>query len=255
MANQGAPLTRWASRVCLVVLMTLGAAALHADGPEVEAETTDWMSKARGALARGGDDAFALAASALKNDPQGAEENLHMALTMFWGGHFEDAARYMRRAVSADRNLLMSQKVLADSLPAEAAKDRLIELAEEAEDDPELCFLTGSLLLIDKDRTRALAFLVRAEELAGTDAQAAKLADTEAEDRNELRGKASLSDGQWADAARSYTFAALDSPTVAEHYAGLVIALGGSGDDRIRIPQIELNRFHAASRIGYQIGN
>ena len=116
MANQGAPLTRWASRVCLVVLMTLGAAILHADGPE--AEVTDWMSKARGALARGGDDAFALAASALKNDPQGAEENLHMALTMYWGGHFEDAARYMRRAVSSDRNLLMGQKVLADSMPA-----------------------------------------------------------------------------------------------------------------------------------------
>lgn len=225
----GAPLTRWAPRVCLVAMIALLAPLAHADGPETE--VTDWMAKARGALAKGGDDALSLAAKALKADSDGADENLHMALAMFWGGHFEDSARYMRRAVSSDRNLLMSQKVLADSMPEKDAKARIVELAQEVEDNPELCFLTGTLLLIDKDRTRALAFLVRAEELAGTDAQAAKLADADAEDRNKLRGEAALAAGEWADAARSFTFAALDSPTVAEHYAGLVLALAGSGDD------------------------
>lgn len=242
----GAPLTRWAPRLCLVAIFALGAACLHADGPE--AEVTDWMSKARGALARGGDDALSLAATALKADADGADENLHMALTMFWAGHFGDGARYMRRAVSTDRNLLMSQKVLADSMPAEDAKSRLIELAQAVENDPELCFLTGTLLLIDKDRTRALAFLVRAEELAGTDAQAAKLADPDAEDRNKLRGEAALASGEWADAARSFTFAALDSPTVAEHYAGLIVALSGSGDDAgaLRIADTLYARYRAA---------
>ena len=225
----GAPLTRWAPHVCLVAILAVGAACLHAEGPD--SEMTDWMSKARGALARGGDDALSFAAKALKAQPEGATENLHMALAMFWAGHFEDSARYMRRAVSSDRNLLMSQKVLSDSMPAETALSRLVEVAEECQDDPELCFLTGTLLLIDKDRTRALAFLVRAEELAGTDAQAAKLADDSADDRNKLRGETALRGGDWSDAARSFTFAALESPTVAEHYAGLVVALAGSADD------------------------
>ena len=146
------------------------------------------MSKARGALAQGSSDALSFGAKALKSDPGGASENLHMALTMFWAGHFEDSARYMRRAVSSDRKLMMSQKVLSDSMPSEDAKFRLAELALGAENDSELCFLTGTLLLIDKDRARALAFLVRAEELAGTDMQAARLADEKAEDRNRLRG-------------------------------------------------------------------
>src|SRR5690606_34957552 len=91
---------------------------------------------------------------------------------------------------------------------------RLLTLAEEAGDDADKCFLTGTLLLLNKDRTRALAFLVRAEELAGTDAQAALLADSDADDRNEARGKTALNAGEWDEAARSFTFAALESPAV-----------------------------------------
>ncbi|MBZ0136547.1 MAG: hypothetical protein K8I27_09260 [Planctomycetes bacterium] len=204
-------------------------ACLQADGPETEVE--DWMSRARGALARGGDDALPLATRALKADPQGADENLQMSFALFWGGHFEDSARYMRRAVNADRNLLLARKALSNAMPANDAGARLVELGQAAEGDAELCFLAGTMLLIDQDRTRALAFLVRAEELAGTDAQAAILADPDAEDRNRLRGEAALVEGDWSDAVRSFTFAALDAPTIAEHYAGVVIALSASGDD------------------------
>lgn len=226
--TRGAPLTRWAPCFCLFVAICLAAAPLHADGPS--GEITDWLGKARSALATGNSEALSLAARALKNDPDGADENLLMSLAMFWAGHGDDAARYMRRAVSTDRGVLEKAGRLSETMPADDAESRLLTLAEEAGDDAEKCFLTGTLLLLNKDRTRALAFLVRAEELAGTDAQAALLADSDADDRNEARGKTALNAGEWDEAARSFTFAALESPHVAEHYAGLVLALCGDGD-------------------------
>jgi tetratricopeptide (TPR) repeat protein len=227
--SAGAPLYQAAPHVVLACLLVLCAASLRADGPDAEA--AEHLPRARSALARGGDDALRLAATALKAAPAASGENLHMSLTMFWAGHFEDSARYMRRAIVADRNALAAEKPLAEQMPAGDARLRLNELATQVEDDPELCFLTGTLLLLNKDRTRALAFLIRAEELAGTDAQAARLADSNAEDRNRLRGEVALAEGDWDEAARSFTFAALDEPTVAEHYAGLALALAGSGDD------------------------
>ncbi|MCB9894327.1 MAG: hypothetical protein H6839_07755 [Planctomycetes bacterium] len=202
---------------------------MRADGPATE--TPNWLEQAKSALAKGSDDAATFAAKALKAQPLGAAENRQMALTLFWTGHFEDSARYLRRALAAERDALLDQPKLAKLMPTDDARDRLTQLAGKVEKDPELCFLAGCVLMLDGDRTRALAFLVRAEELAGTDAQASRLVDAKSEDRNQSRGERALIEGDWEDAARAFTFAALDAPTVAENYAGLVIALAAAGED------------------------
>jgi tetratricopeptide (TPR) repeat protein len=128
--------------------------------------------------------------------------------------------------LSADSAALAKLKPLASLMSGEDAQVRIVQVGKQAEAKVELCFLTGALLLVNRDRTLALPFLVRAEELAGTDAQASKLID--AEDRNVARGTNALRAGDWADAVTGFAFAALDSPTVAEHYAGLAIALAAS---------------------------
>jgi tetratricopeptide (TPR) repeat protein len=242
--KRGAPLTHWASRI--VFACVLLATPLYADGPETPAEP-DWLAKSRVALVKGEDEATVYAARALKKSPEFAPENRQMALVLFWSGHFEDSARHMRRALAADPNALIEQPKLGDLMPPADAKDRLNQLAPDAEKDPELCFLAGSLLLLDQDRARALAFLVRAEELAGTDGQAATLVDDQAQDRNRLRGETALQEGDWEDAVRSFTFAALDAPTVPELYAGLVIALAAQGEDAMAL-QLSANVFERYQR-------
>lgn len=221
---RGAPLTQVVPRLVFALLLAALCGPLCAD------DSTDWLKRAETALKTGDNQAIAHAARALEAEPLGAPENRQMALAMFWAGHFDDSARYMRRALTADPNALMDQPALSDAMPGETAVERLNALAEETEDDPELCFLTGALLMINRDRPRALAFLVRAAELAGTDGQAEKLIGEDESDRNELRGGLALKEGDYVDAVRSFTFAALDSPRMAEYYAGLAIALACSGD-------------------------
>ena len=229
---RGAPPSRWASRILFACVLL--AAPLYADGPEAPPDP-DWLAKSKVALVRGEDDAVVYATRALKKSPKAAPENRQMALALFWAGHFEDAARHMRRALAADPDALLDQPKLGDLIKLADARDRLNQLAAEAEKEPELCFLVGSLLLVDRDLARALAFLVRAEELAGTDGQVAALVDDKAQDRNRLRGETALQEGDWDDAVRSFTFAALDAPTRAEHYAGLVVALAAGSDDAMAL--------------------
>lgn len=228
----GTPLSLRASRVLLAALLAF-AAPLFADGPEVP--VVDWLEQTRVALAKGDADALKHAARALKDKPDGAAENRQIALVMFWAGQYEDAARYLRRALAIQPDALLNQEKLSKQMPAADMRARLVQLAPKAETEPELCFLTGAMLLLDDDRPRALAFLVRAEELAGTDGQAARLANAGERDRNELRGVAALREGAWDEAQRSFVFAALDSPTIAEHHAGLVVALAAAGDDAMAL--------------------
>lgn len=228
-----------ASRVALALLIAVAAAPLFAD--------EDALDQAATALEEGDDSAIELAAAALKQEPLGAAENRQAALTWFWAGHFEDAARYLRRALAADPNALMDRPLPSEVMPARDVTRRLNELAGQIDDDPDLCFLTGAVLLLNNDRPRALAFLVRAAELAGTDGQAdALIRDNDESDRNELRALAALKTGDYADAERSFTFAALDAPTVAEYYAGLAIALSAAGQDDMarRIAGNAYARYH-----------
>jgi hypothetical protein len=228
----GTPPSLRASRLLLAALLAF-AAPLFADGPEVP--VVDWLEKARTALAKGDAEAVKHASKALKAQPDGAAENRQMALVMAWAGHYEDSARYLRRALALKPDALLNQEKLSTQMPPADLRARLNQLAPRAESAPELCFLTGALLLLDDDRPRALAFLVRAEELAGSDGQAAKLVNAEEQDRNELRGVTALRESEWDEAQRSFLFAALDSPTVAEHHAGLVVALAAGGDDAMAL--------------------
>lgn len=230
--KRGAPLPSWASRILFAALLL--AAPLHADGPEAPAEP-DWLAKSQVALVKGEEESAVYAARALKKSPDKAPENRQMSLVLFWSGHFDDSARHMRRALAADAATLLDQPRLGSLMPPATARDRLNQLAPDAEADSELCFLTGTLLLIDQDRPRALAFLVRAEELAGTDGQVARLADAKAEDRNGRRGETALQSGEWDDAVRSFMFAALDAPTDEQLYSGLVVALAAAGDDAMAL--------------------
>ncbi len=214
----GAPLAR-------VAPLLLAIAVAHGL-PAQETEVVDWLAKSRTALAGGDKEALSHAVRALKAKPAGAPENVQACLTLFWMGQFDDSARHLRRALSADSAALAKLEPLATLMPGEDAQVRIVQVGKQAEAKVELCFLTGALLLVNRDRTLALPFLVRAEELAGTDAQASSLID--AEDRNVARGTNALRVGDWADAVAGFAFAALDSPTVAEHYAGLAVALVGS---------------------------
>ncbi|MBX3459603.1 MAG: hypothetical protein KF696_06500 [Planctomycetes bacterium] len=218
---QGAPLARVAP---LLLVLACGLHAQDANG-----ETPDWLRRAQGALSAGEAEAARYSVNALKLKPMGAPENTQMALCLFWMGQFDDAARHTRRALAADGNALAALPVLAQRMPPGDVGPRLNQLALRAEADAELCFLTGALLLVNQDRHRALAFLVRAEELAGADGQAARLSGATG-DRAVQRGIAGLRDGQWHDAARSFAFAALDAPGIAEHYTGLAIALAAARD-------------------------
>ena len=105
-------------------MLLLLAAPLRADGPA--AETPNWLAEAKSALELGSDNAASLAAKALKAKPLGAAENRQMALTLFWTGHFEDSARYLRRALSSERDALLDQPTLPKLMPAEDARERLV---------------------------------------------------------------------------------------------------------------------------------
>jgi tetratricopeptide (TPR) repeat protein len=208
----------------LLLALVLLAAPMHADGPEVE--IIDWLGRAQAALAKGDPQATRLAVRALRAKPMGAQENLHTGLSLFWMGQFEDSARYVRRALSIDASAIADMPVLSARMPAADVSARLNQLGKRVDSDTELCFLAGALLLANQQRRLALPFLVRAEELAGTDAQAARL--TGAPDRSRERGLIALRKGEWADAATAFAFAALDTPGAGEHYAGMALALAAN---------------------------
>ncbi|MCC7508834.1 MAG: hypothetical protein IT464_05635 [Planctomycetes bacterium] len=221
---QGAPLARVAPLFALLMLL---AAGLNAEGPEVEA--IDWLKRSQSALFDGNRESARYAVNALKANPMGARENVQLSLALFWMGQFDDSARYMRRALAVDPGAIVGLPPLASRMPGADVGMRLTQLALRAEADSEMCFLTGALLLIDQDRRRAIAFLVRAEELAGSDTQASRLSGN-SDDRSRQRGINSLRTGDWSDATRSFAFAALDTPGPAEHYTGMAIALAASQD-------------------------
>src|SRR5690606_4251516 len=135
----GTPLSLRASRVFLAALLAF-AAPLFADGPEVP--VVDWLEKTRAALAKGDAEALTHAARALKDKPDGAAENRQIALVMFWAGHYEDAARYLRRALAIQPDALLNQEKLSKQMPAADLRARLNQLAPKAETEPDLCFLT-----------------------------------------------------------------------------------------------------------------
>ncbi|MCC6464549.1 MAG: hypothetical protein IT463_04330 [Planctomycetes bacterium] len=213
--------------------------ALHAEGET--APQPDLAGQARTALKTGAGNAASLAAKALKANPLGSAENTNAALAMFWLGQFEDSARYLRRALAADPDALAGLARLDTLVPARDINPRLAELADRVERDADLCFLAGCLLLLNDDATRALPLLVRAEELAGADAQASRLAGratgSTGADRAHLRALAALRDNEPAEAARSFAFAAMDTPTAVENYAGLALCslLSGNRDGALRM--------------------
>ncbi len=221
---KGAPLARVAPLFALLMIL---AGGLKAEGPEVEA--IDWLKRSQSALSDGNPECARFAVHAAKAKPMGARENVQLSLVLFWMGQFDDSARYMRRALAVDPAAIAGLPPLASRMPGADVGLRLNQLALRAEADSEMCFLTGAMLLIDQDKRRALAFLVRAEELAGSDTQASRLSGN-SDDRSRQRGINSLRAGDWTDAARSFAFAALDTPGTAEHYAGMAIALAASQD-------------------------
>lgn len=213
--RHGAPPSRVAP---LLLALALLAPTLYADA----------LADAKAALSKGEASAAALATEALKANPEGASENALVALAMFRASQFDDAARYMRRAVHLDAKIIDSLEPLNELVPSPNAQIR--RLAESAADSAELCFLTGALLLMSRDRAQALPFLIRAEELAGTDAQAAALAGSVI-NRSRERGIAALREGNWLDARRAFAFSALDTQANAADYAGMALALACLGDD------------------------
>jgi tetratricopeptide (TPR) repeat protein len=232
--HHGAPLSEGAScfflpaRVLPCLLMVcLFASPLFADN---DPEPVDWLSQARDALVKGDKDALRPAVKALAARPLGAEENVQVAITLFWMGQFDDAARYMRRGLTTDVGIAEDIGLLAARMPKDDIAPRLNQLAVLVEDNAELCFLAGVLLVMHDDRERAVPFLVRAEQLAGADAQASRLAGDRSPPRSATRGVTALRQGEFRDAVRSFAFAAADNPTAAEHFAGLAIALAGLGD-------------------------
>lgn len=241
----GAPPARGASRLFLALVALLVFAlplTAQAESPVPRQETP--LAKAGGLLKEGKAQALAEAAKALKTTPLGAAENLLTALCLFHAAQFDDAARYLRRAMAANPDVLASEPALSQRMPQADITARLNELAPKVVDDPELCFLAGAMVMLTGDKARALPLLVRAEELAGTDSHAgslaARLAATPFSDRNRERATNALRAGGFDDAARCFAFAALDSPTVAEHYAGSALALALAGDMPVATRMLEL---------------
>lgn len=237
----GAPLARWAPRVFLAALLAL-VPALGAEGPAVGGANA--LQAAKDLLREGNPEALAQSVKALKQNPLAAPENLQVALALFHAAQFGDAARHLRRALAADPDALKDEPDLAKRMPAGEANARVNELAPKIVEDPELCFLAGVIVLLQGDRARAIPLLVRAEELAGADAQAnalgARLASTPFADRNRERGITALRAGAFDDAARCFAFAALDYPTLAEHYAGAALAQALVGDAPVALRMAEL---------------
>ncbi len=175
--------------------------------------------------------------TALKRRPLAAPENLQMSLTLFWLGQFEDAARYMRRAVADDAAVLSRGALLSARFPAGASAPRLDQLARLAPESADYCFYTGALLVLNRDYRRAGPFLIRAEELAGTDSQAAELLGiidiTSNVDRNLQKGIRDMKAANFADAARAFACSAMDRPRQGLSYAGLALGLAGEADDKM----------------------
>lgn len=211
-------------------------APLRAEGPDAGDSA---LASAHAALANGlKGAALEKGLEALKRNPLGAGENLQISLTMFWLSQYEDSARYMRRALAADLGAL-SGGALATRMPAKDVMPRLEALAKLAPEDVEMCFLTGALLLLDKDLRRAQPFLTRAEELAGTDGQAtALLGRVEVSlniDRNLLRGVREMRQSLFAESVRSFLLSAADRPLQGHAWAGLALALAAEGDDKMAL--------------------
>ncbi|MCC6574318.1 MAG: hypothetical protein IT462_11055 [Planctomycetes bacterium] len=219
-----------------LILLVLLAAPLRADSPASEATTDRTLAEARVALSRGlTGAALERSTAALKRAPLGAPENLQMALTLWWVGQFDDAARYLRRALADNPEILGNEPKLRERVPSAQVNDKILAVAKLADQSAELCFLTGTLLLIDRDQGRAMPFLVRSEELAGTDGQASTLIGaidaSPRPDRNLTRGLREMQEGDLDRAQRSFAFAALDRPQLCEAYAGWTLALVAAAQD------------------------
>ncbi len=226
------------------------AGSLWADAPAqpdtslVEAQTALANGLSGAALERG--------IEALKKRPLGAQENLQISLTLFWFSQFEDSARYMRRALTADSTVLAGG-ALAKRMPGKDVLSRLEALAKLAPEDGEMCFLTGALLLFDRDLRRAQPFLIRAEELAGTDGQASSLLGSIEisldVDRNLVRGVREMHEALFAESVRSFLNSAADRPNQGLSYIGAALGLAAEGDDKMALhfAALGLSRVTAAS--------
>ncbi|MBP9891974.1 MAG: hypothetical protein KBG84_08700 [Planctomycetes bacterium] len=229
----------WISRATLPLVGALClclCTPLRAESPDTPDST---LAAAQTALANGlKGAALDRGIEALRKNPLGAGENLQVSLTFFWIGQFEDSARYMRRALTADPGVIQGG-ALAARLPVKDILPRLEALAKLAPEDVEMCFLTGALLLLDKDVRRAQPFLVRAEELAGTDGQAASLLGTiEVSlnvDRNLTRGVRELREALFSESVRSFLSSAADRPAQGSAYMGLALGLAAESDDKMAL--------------------
>lgn len=187
------------------------------------------LTEAQNALRQNRSNAPELALQALADAPDGAIENLHMSLTLFSLGMFDDSARHLRRALAGDPEVLVRASTLRESISPIVVESRLDELASEVLGNRELCFLTGVLLLLDRNFQHAEVFLIRAEELAGTDATAARLLagirDKIVPPRILTRGERALRDAHPSDALRSFSFLACESPRDTRARLGMALAL------------------------------
>ncbi|MHC4840258.1 MAG: hypothetical protein ACYTDT_04750 [Planctomycetota bacterium] len=216
--TRSAPALVWV----LVVIVSNGGYAQEAPGKP------DALKLAQQALKNGSDNAADLATVALKEDSKDAARNLLVSLALFWKGRFKDAPRYMRRAMAADQTVVLTSDTPADLMPASDFRDRLNELAELAEGNVEACFLTGALLAMDDDVSRATAFLIRAEELAGTDGQAERIRKPDATTRNLENAKLSLSESKFDEAALSLMLTLFEFPDQPLARAMLAICMAGN---------------------------
>lgn len=223
-------------RLALPILGALGlfAGCLQAEGPATRTGTA--LIDAQAALARGMNGAaLERGLAALKAQPLGADENLQMSLTLFWLAQFGDSARHMRRALAQDLSVLSRSALLRERVPPADVNPRLLELATPAASNAELCFLTGALLLLDRDMSRARLALLRAEELAGTDGQVTDLLAAIdvalAIDRSMSRATRHMQSAAFDEAARFFICSAMDRPRHGLAYAGLAVSLAADGDD------------------------
>lgn len=222
--------------LALPILGALGlfAGPLLAEGPASRTDTA--LNDAQTALARGmSGAALERGLAALKAQPLGADENLQMSLTLFWLAQFSDSARHMRRALAQDLSVLARSVNLRERIPPADVNRLLLEMATPAATNAELCFLTGALLLLDRDMSRARLALLRAEELSGTDGQVTDLLSAIdvalAVDRSMGRATRYMQSAAFDEAARLFICSAMDRPRHGLAYAGLALSLAAEGDD------------------------
>ncbi|MCF6228478.1 MAG: hypothetical protein L3J82_07465 [Planctomycetes bacterium] len=220
----------------LWVLMVICLPILPA---QEEADTPDALEVAWQALKDGEADAASKAVAALKEEPKSAERNLCLSLALFWKGQFKDAPRYLRRAIAYDFQIVLDCDKPSELMPVDGYRRQLTALAQLAEGNVEACFLTGSLLSLNKDSIRATAFLLRAEELATTDGQAERLRKGSLDTRNLKHGKIALAEGKFNEAARSFMLALFEFPNRPFARAALAVCLAGLGQTDMAVSMLE----------------